>query len=166
MHTDKIDAPAKNLAHMRWLVERRSENQQCCLKLFELLEKNRSTWEDEQFFAAQDMVGAAFSLWRAVFLGEKLSKRKLVYQHFRDFLGGLIEDNAISYVQDKKNREWTFNYYVENARFRLDALAKRRNGPGKLKAWTHKKRSATKRWEYAQSLLDDAIQKYSKHLGS
>jgi len=67
--------------HMRWQVEKRSENQACCLRLFELLNKYPDKWSKDvdYFLAAQELIGAAFSLWRAVFLGNKDGDVELVF---------------------------------------------------------------------------------------
>lgn len=32
----------------------------------------------------------------------------------------MLMDNAITYAQDRDSREWTFNYYLDNARYRLE----------------------------------------------
>lgn len=110
--------------HMRWQVEKRSQNQACCVRLFELLNKHsrKCSGDVKCFLAAQDLIGAAFSLWRAVFLGNKGGDVEIVFSHAMKFFEGVILDNSISYVQDKNNNEWTFNYYASNARFRLIAL--------------------------------------------
>ena len=72
---------------------------------------------------AQGLVGVSFSLWRAVFLSD-LSDEKSYMDDAEEFLGKLILDNAINYPQDRATREWTFAYYVNNAKYRLQQSAR------------------------------------------
>ena len=72
--------------------------------------------ETKEFSAkAQHLVAACFSLWRAVFLADKEIKRSQVLAHARNFLAKMLVDNAITYPQDRTTRNWTFNYYMNNA---------------------------------------------------
>jgi hypothetical protein len=148
---------------MRWLVAQRSKNQKSCLAIFELLEKHPKTWQrNNYFFASQALIGAAFSLWRAVFLGNKTGKRSIVLKHSKSCLESVVLDNMISYPQDKRNNEWTFNYYLESARFRLKYLAD--EWPKVVPKWQYKRWKPMDRWEYAQGFLDKAVRKFEKHL--
>lgn len=160
------DEPAtvEEVAHMQWLVANRSLNQVSALKLHNLLTKHESQWgsDTKLLYASQSMVGASFSLWRAVFLGDKTGDPAHVVRHSIEFLGSMILDNAITYAVDKKNNEWTFNYYVESSRLRLVYLIAL--WPDLLEPWNSKKRAPRKRWEYNQKRLDDAIEKFEKHL--
>jgi hypothetical protein len=66
------------------------------------------------------LVGAAFSLWRAVFLAPKNPTSRLaILKKGRKFLEKFLRDNSISYGDEKNNREWSFGYYLNNVRFRL-----------------------------------------------
>jgi hypothetical protein len=146
---------------MNWQVENRSKNQCCSVKLYEILETYSERFQkDEYFFASQDLISAAFSLWRAVFLTDKTGRRVEVLKMSQLFLSNVILDNSISYAQDKLTREWTFNYYLENARFRLERL--HRKHPKLVQAWENKKRRAQPRWEYAQDILTRAIDSFEK----
>jgi hypothetical protein len=152
-----------DLEHMQWQVTWRSKNQECCLSLFKLLRAHEDIWlEGDYFFAAQDMISAAFSLWRAVFLSDKEAKRSLVFKHSKDFLESVILDNAISYMQDKKNNEWTFNYYVTNARYRLVDMHERHSTI--VPEWIYKNRKPKPRWVYAHSQLCESINAFQAHL--
>ena len=42
------------------------------------------------------------------------------------FLGNLILHNIVAYPQDRNTRDWTFLYYINNARYRLEAISKER----------------------------------------
>jgi len=152
------------LEHLDWAIKSRAQNQRSCLALLTLFENDSEFWKEKKAArAAQDLVAVAFSLWRAAFLAEKTGKRADVFAHGRDFLAKLIEDNAISYVQDKNSKEWTFNYYTKNARSSLTLLNKYWN---EVPSYEGKTRAARERWDYCQSLLDVAINNFELTLGS
>lgn len=155
----------KNLNHLRWLIKSRNKNQQCALALFELFKKYPTQWKKKEYsFAAQALVGVVFSLWRAAFLADKSGNLEKVIEHTNSFLEKVILDNAIAYTQDRNAREWTFNYYVGNARFILSELAQK--WPELVPMWERKKRPPKKRWDYAQEILVQAITNFEKNLAS
>jgi hypothetical protein len=66
------------------------------------------------------LMGAAFSLWRAIFLAPELpNKSENMIRKGRDFLEKYLRDNFITYGDDKKHHPWTYGYYLNSARFRL-----------------------------------------------
>lgn len=72
----------------------------------------------------------------------------------------MLVDNAIAYAQDKASREWTFNYYVSNANYRLKTLAK--EWPD---IFPEKKGSTPKeRWSYNQSAFEKAVEHFENLL--
>src|SRR6266436_4940320 len=103
----------KKLEHLEWAVESRARNQRCAVRLLRLFMEYEEQWKTQRWArAAQDLLSVSFSLWRAAFLADKTAKRAAVFSHATDFLEKIIEDNAISYLQDRKCNEWTFNYYT------------------------------------------------------
>jgi hypothetical protein len=153
----------ENLDHLAWAIKSRSSNQIYSLRLLTLFSKYDQIWKRKRFArAAQDLTAVAFSLWRAAFLAEKTGKRADVFSHGKSFLQRVIEDNIISYPQDKASREWTFNYYTRNARASLQLLNK--YWPEVVPVYEGKKRNATARWEYCQRLLDEAVTGFEKLL--
>ncbi|SRR5258707_932788 len=68
------------------------------------------------------LVGTAFSLWRAVFLVERVDEWDGVLANAETFLEKFIRHNAIGYMDDWNNRKWSFPYYVDNARYRLNEV--------------------------------------------
>jgi hypothetical protein len=113
-------------AHLEWLVKSRAANQQAAIKLFKLFEKYPEKMKSRELSqTAQDLVSVCFSLWRAAFLADKTGKRHLVLADAKSFLGKLLIDNAIAYTQDRSAREWTFNYYMNNARDGLLRLSEK-----------------------------------------
>jgi hypothetical protein len=114
--------------HVSWLVKSRSDNQQATLKLLLVMkdneEKLKADWDLANF--AQAMVAVCFSLWRAVFLSDVTEDdaHAETISDAQAFLGNLILHNMVAYPQDRSTRQWTFMYYVNNARYRLQALSK------------------------------------------
>ncbi|MHC2462113.1 hypothetical protein [Bradyrhizobium embrapense] len=113
--------------HMSWLVKCRSENQAASLKLYLVIKDNeehlRENWSLGNI--GQALVAACFSLWRAVFLsdiGDDDASSTIV--NAQKFLGSLVLHNMVAYPQDRSTRDWTFLYYVNNARYRLEAMSK------------------------------------------
>jgi hypothetical protein len=152
-----------HLKHLEWAIRSRYSNQQCSLKLLALFEDHETIWKTQKLArAAQDLIAVAFSLWRAAFLADKSGSREAVFAHGKEFLARLIEDNSISYPQDKTAREWTFNYYTRNARSSLQIL--NQFWPDEVPAYEGKKRTATERWDYCQQLLDQAITGFQKRI--
>ncbi len=111
--------------HLSWLVNSRTANQRAALWLFMLFETYSEQVKGREFSQkAQTMVAICFSLWRAAFLADKTGVRAAVLKDAKAFLGKMLTDNAITYPQDRSNREWTFNYYMNNAKDGLLNLSK------------------------------------------
>ncbi len=156
-----MNSKDNKLKHLDWAIKSRSANQMCSLRLLTLFYHFEEHWKTKKFSrAAQDLTAVSFSLRRAAFLADKTGKRGIVFEQGKAFLELLIEDNAISYPQDKKSREWTFNYYTRNARSSLEILHK--FWPDAVPAYDGKKRNAIVRWEYCQQLLNEAVTGFEK----
>lgn len=115
--------------HISWLVKSRSANQEVTLKLFLVIkdneEKLKENWELAN--SAQSMAAVCFSLWRAVFLSDVLDDDPYSFDQTvsaaKDFLGNLILHNTVAYTHDRNTRDWSFIYYVNNAKSRLTMLS-------------------------------------------
>jgi len=115
-----------NHRHLEWLVASRSDNQKCALELLKLFDKFSIEFHGKELLQiAHGLVAICFSLWRAAFLADKTGQRDLVFADARAFLGKMLVDNAINYPQDRNAREWTFNYYMTNAKNGLMTLSER-----------------------------------------
>jgi hypothetical protein len=71
------------------------------------------------------LLGATFSLWRAVFYAERIDVQRNVSTlntHAEFFLRRLVEDNQIHYSDEKTFRSWSSGYYLNNAIYRLCEL--------------------------------------------
>ena len=154
----------KKIEHLSWAIESRYQNQRCAVNLLGLFMEHEELWKTQNWSrAAQDLLAVSFSLWRAAFLADKTAKRVAVFSHGTDFLEKVIEDNAISYVQDRKSNEWTFNYYTRNARSALETLHK--YWPEQVPPYVGKKRTPVERWDYCQNQLDQAVAGFKKEAG-
>jgi hypothetical protein len=145
-----IDQRKKELAHLEWAIQSRAKNQRSCLRLLRLFETYSSKWPTKRYAQqAQDLLAVAFSLWRAAFLADKTGKRSEVFSDAKIFLETIIADNTISYPLDRKSKEWTFNFYLRNARYALEHLHTRRPAlVDEYEVVPHQ--TPTQRWEYCQ----------------
>jgi hypothetical protein len=111
-----------------WLIIHRSRVQELACELLELVQKYEhafSSDQDTEDIAAL-LIGTVFSLWRAVFLAPNdPTSRADITEKGSTFLEKFLRDNNISYSDEKRNREWSFGYYLNNARFRLYHAARR-----------------------------------------
>jgi len=156
MNQDQID----KVDHLKWAIKSRTKNQESALVLLGLFYEYDGQWKTQKWSrAAQELLSISFSLWRAAFLADKTAKRIDVFADGVEFLEKIIEDNAISYAQDKKCNEWTFNYYTRSARSALESLY--RYWPKLAPKYEGKKRNPTERWDYCQELLDKAMGNFS-----
>jgi hypothetical protein len=152
-----------SIEHLEWAIQSRARNQQTCLRLLRSFERHEKRWQTRKYAPiAQDLLAVAFSLWRAAFLADRKGNREEVFANSRAFLRTLIEDNAITYAQDKNSREWTFNFYTRNARYALEHLNNLRSdlAPEYVLAT----RTAKERWTYCQELLDAAVTSFDNEL--
>jgi len=153
----------EKLEHLRWAVESRAKNQTCALRLLTIFRQHEARWKTKKWSgAAQDLLSVSFSLWRAAFLADKTGRRAEVFADATEFLEYVIEDNAISYPQDKRSREWTFNYYTKNARAALETL--HRVWPGLSPKYVVKMRAPLERWEYCQELLENSVAAFENRM--
>ena len=101
---------------MKWLVDNRIEIQKTAFNLYLLLPQVNGSAKLQTSLIHQDLVGAFFCLWRGVFLAhEKSSDLGEPLEHAREFLKKVIDDNSITFGDDKKFKEWTANFYVDCA---------------------------------------------------
>jgi hypothetical protein len=110
--------------YMTWLVEARTHIQRMLLHLFNLTKLFPGIAKKHDDLIFLDLaVGAAFSLWRAVFLGDTPRDLSSRLDALKKFLDKAIMDNAVLYPDEKANRAWVVGYYLTNAKLRVLALA-------------------------------------------
>ena len=107
----------ENRHDLDWLVEARNRIQSLMLRLLQ-------QWEQLPSFRRQTVLGAAFSLWRAVFLLAIDAEQPLdpVDAAARKFLNRVVRTNAVTFSDDMRTRSWSSVYYVENAVQRIENL--------------------------------------------
>ena len=150
--------------HLTWLVQSRSRNQEVTLDLYLTIRNNRTSIDSDVRHAelAQELAAIAFSLWRAVFLSDLTETVERQMADVETFLHILISHNAIAYQQDQNSREWTFYYYLKNARDRLLSIA--RQSPLELLDISEIEvaaSSAKEDWTIAQDALSKAVSRFS-----
>lgn len=145
--------------HFTWLVEGRSANQRSTLEIYRLITEYDFILNGnvELYEATQKLAGVAFSLWRAVFLSDTTREFEDEVADLNTFLVSLIADNTIQYVNDKKARNWSFRYYLDNAIYRLERLSEDRLALVDKLALYEGAPTEKDRWLNAQSMLDMAI---------
>lgn len=118
------------IADLHWLVDRRSKIQMLSVavidksnSVIEKFTKNQLT-DDFQSRTARLLVGATFSLWRAVFLANTNTNVVASLEYAKAYLEKVVRDNSVTYTDDKTLMGWTFSYYVNNAYFRLHEILK------------------------------------------
>lgn len=172
MSSDPV-APAKppragdlNIGHLEWLVKNRSRNQRATLRLYRLLRKRRKILDKNVVYEGlvEELAGIAFSLWRAVFLSDLSDDPEAQLIHVSQFLGTLISTNAIAFQQDRQARNWTFPYYLANARLRLTEIAARSPHLIDFRDIDIVADSAKQDWLIAQTALEKAIAALEKLL--
>lgn len=153
--------------HLSWIVEGRSANQRTTMELYDLVYSNDETlskFNPELHAAAQELVGVAFSLWRAVFLSDTTAEFRDQRADMSKFLVSLISDNAVMYLTDKNSRNWSFRYYLDNATSRLEKLSL-----GRLKLVepievTVSVESDKDEWKAAQATFERAVKRFGEAL--
>jgi hypothetical protein len=68
------------------------------------------------------LVGASFSLWRAVFLLDADRASEKIADNALKFLRKFLQDNTIAYQTDRDRRDWSVGYYLNNARYRIERI--------------------------------------------
>jgi len=144
---DKKSVEGQSPEDLKWLVHSRNEIQELLLRLD--LHPNYPDGREWQLF-----VGAAFSLWRAVFLchdAQEFSRRHLE-PDAKKLLRRVVTRNTIGFADDLEARAWTGGYYINNALFRL--------GMRTVARPPHKTQRAL--WKEAFDKLDSLVPKLKK----
>ncbi len=129
MISDPFPPELPSLEHYAWLVRARARNQELLLRLYQFSRLNEDAIQRNATgrLVFGWLVGAAFSLWRAAFLGDVRRSWPDILSDANGILEILVQDNAVNYQQDRKTRAWMAGYYLNNARFRIartrDSLA-------------------------------------------
>jgi hypothetical protein len=161
---DKNDTPDPD--HLDWVIHGRARSQIAALKICALMKDYPNEIRTKRLATQiQRLAAVAFSLWRAVFLADRTGRIDAKMADAEKFLGKMLTDNAIAFAQDRSAREWTFNYYVDNAYYRLAIFQDKRPAFKAVKLEPPIGRlTATTRWDYLQKALEKAIDLISNEL--
>ena len=156
--TKEKDKKELDPEHAEWLVENRASTQRVSVKLFKLL-KEHPTADKGLSISTQALVSISFSLWRAVFLSDKTGFRDDTNEDATKLLSEMLQNNAIAYSQERSSKNWTFNYYASNARYRLEELAEKwpKSEMGLLIPPKPNGANPKVRWEYLQAAFEKAV---------
>jgi hypothetical protein len=150
--------------HLSWLVKGRYDTQKTSTKLYALIAENpTSITLAIHSIPAQALVAIGFSLWRAVFLGDKTGETGASLTAAYEFLEKMIKDNTIGYTQERAVLEWSFNYYVSNATHRLKILSRRRGWP-KFAAEVPVFIDPKERWNWHQEKFAEAVRHFAQQI--
>jgi hypothetical protein len=109
-----------NLYHQRWSIDERARIQHTLLALYTYVESSDPhAAEALETVVLDNLIAAAFALWRAVFLAADIRTTETVHKSQQDFLASLISTNAITFSDDKRNSAWTCGFYLDAAKARL-----------------------------------------------
>ena len=130
------------------VVRDRSRIQQIALELPSLLDNHYRGKSGRRSRNPYDLlVGATFSLWRAVFLVEPDKDWDTLLDNAETFPEKVIRDNAIGYADDWNNRRWSFAFYANNARYRLIEFAE----------LAPEFKARTRKFKYLQAIKEPAM---------
>jgi hypothetical protein len=125
----------EELEQLTWAIEQRAEIQRTLLALYDILARYPPQSYFMEHHALDNLVGAAFSLWRAVFLSDTSRDYVDVHQDLKQFVRKVITDNAINFSDDLRHRDWTLGYYLDNAKLRLQLTSTYLDAERQLHTW-------------------------------
>lgn len=116
---------------LNWLVPARADIQRSLLNLYNLAQGNDLRAEQLAIESSihRLLVGAGFSLWRAVFQAQTDLSIEDNVKASDDFLIKLVHHNSIQYSSEQNS--WSFGYYLNNAKYRIIAIYDRMPEPYK-----------------------------------
>ncbi|MFD6320931.1 hypothetical protein [Methylorubrum thiocyanatum] len=153
--------------HLEWLVKGRSRNQISALEIRKIMVNYKDKIYNDPFNESiiDDLTGINFSLWRAVFLSDLTVGSEHVFDDALKFMDELISNNTITYVQDRGSKEWSFIYYMSNARFRLEEINKHSKNLLPDAEFPEITSDLDKDWwEHHQNALDVAVKNFEVYL--
>lgn len=133
-----MDEEEWNTDDYEWAIPQRTKSQEFLLEIYKYLQSNPTIETDATSRAVFALlVGAGFSLWRAVFLAQPQREwegPKGIIQGAKDLLSKVLENNAILYGDEKKIEGWSVGYYLNNAYYRIDSAIQRLSDHDKVEA--------------------------------
>ena len=114
---------------LEWRVESRNKIQNLALDIFVFLkdEHGRLCNDTDSGSPVGRIVGAAFSLWRAVFLADNEHRWVPALEAGEEFLHQIVMHNSIGYMTEYDHRNWAFGFYINNAKHRIREICENAN---------------------------------------
>jgi hypothetical protein len=114
-----------DLSRLKEMVESRHEIQLLCFQIVEFMNEHHADIEQHKKSRSHiaQLAGAAFSLWRAVFLTELAESGELILTA-KSFLEKVVRTNMIGFSDDLSMQAWSCGYYLNNAKYRILLIAR------------------------------------------
>jgi hypothetical protein len=110
---------------LKWLVDSRAHIQEQCRRLYRLAKDNQAILNNSSLGDVANLcIGAAFSLWRGVFLAPKDFDWGGNFEEGLRYLYNVIRTNNVSFGTDDNHSKWVSGYYLNNAVFRVWEVGK------------------------------------------
>src|SRR5258708_31055321 len=142
-----------SLSIIKKAVDFRHRNSECALVILSALRNHRKTFKSKRnSLLIQKLIAVTFSLWRGAFLANKSNQIGASTSSAEKFLTEVLSTNAIAFSQEYKMQNWTFNYYIGNAKLGLQDLHQQYGRLVPKCDETHD--LAIDRWQYTQDVLE------------
>src|SRR5262245_39731251 len=117
-------AKPPNIKFLTLLVKWRNDAQNVLFRLLQLVAEHETNVQANERYSAifQLLTGAAFYLWRAVFLAEYRLQTEKALKGAKSLLNKVVSDNAIAYSDEKASQRWTAGFYVSHIQYRMHHL--------------------------------------------
>jgi hypothetical protein len=110
----------KRMKFLEALVGRRNATQVLLFRLLKFARNAGAVLSNPDVNAAfQLIVGATFSLWRAIVLAEEPLEHSSALRDAEKLLDRVVSFNAILFPDEKATKQWMGGYYVTNIQCRL-----------------------------------------------
>ena len=111
-----------------WLIDSRAALQRLLVEILFFLQDNPQLEEtgNRNRSTVSLFVGAGYSLWRAAFLVDATREDTTITSSAQDLLAKVVAENTITFQDDRRMRNWTVGYYLNNARHRIDRIIQKK----------------------------------------
>jgi hypothetical protein len=111
--------PVADPAILEWSIDNRAQVQRTLLALYQFTLKHPRRLKGPKEAILDHLIGAAFSLWRAIFLTEHERTHSSLRNAQKQFLNKLLSTNTVLFADDRESSPWSATYYLDNAGLRI-----------------------------------------------
>jgi hypothetical protein len=124
------------IERLEWAIGARERSQRLLLALYEFGgQKGYGSPESTEASVFSILVGVAFSLWRAAFLADALTRTwPEALDDAQKLLKTVLRTNTISFGTEHSLQGWTAGHYLKNAKLRLQEALQLLIGSGRADA--------------------------------